>query len=159
MNYLTKYANTLILNGYRIIPVLTGKKSTNIQKWTEKSFVSLNDIKKGVSDSEFKAHQGIGILCNENVIGIDIDVYREDIVQEIKIWLKNIYGNSLLFRYGSRPKVLIPFKYVGKLTGKRQSPKYKDPNITKNGKPVEHMIEVLRGGAQFVAYNTTPTGQ
>ena len=159
MNYLTKYANTLILNGYRIVPVLTGKKSTNIQKWAEKSFVSLNDIKKGVSDSEFKAHQGIGILCNENVIGIDIDVYREDIVQEIKIWLKNIYGNSLLFRYGSRPKVLIPFKYVGKLTGKRRSPKYKDPNITKNGKPVEHMIEVLRGGAQFVAYNTTPTGQ
>ena len=75
MNYLTKYANTLILNGYRIIPVLTGEKGTNIQKWTEKSFVSLNDIKKGVSDSEFKAHQGIGILCNENVIGIDIDVY------------------------------------------------------------------------------------
>ena len=39
MNYLTKYANTLILNGYRIVPVLTGEKGTNIQKWTEKSFV------------------------------------------------------------------------------------------------------------------------
>ena len=48
MEYLTNYANTLILNGYRIIPVLTGKKSTNIQNWTEKSFVSLNDIKKGI---------------------------------------------------------------------------------------------------------------
>ena len=39
MDYLTNYANNLILNGYRIIPVLNGKKSTNIQKWTEKSFV------------------------------------------------------------------------------------------------------------------------
>lgn len=158
MKYLEKYANSLIFNDYNIIPVKTGEKRSLIKNWTEKEFNSLKEIKNAISEHEFETHQGIGILCNKDVIGIDIDVYNAAIVNEIKQWLKNIYGEALLFRYGNRPKVLIPFRYIGKLAGKRQSPKYKDPTTLKDGKPTEHMIEVLRGGAQFVAYNTLANG-
>lgn len=151
MNFLKKYADQLIENGYNIIPVQTGKKRPLFDEWTSSKFQSYDEMEAQLGKTHIKTHQGIGVLCNKDVIGLDIDVYNEDLTDELVSWLKDRYGNSLLFRYGNRPKVLLPFQYTGKMIGKRHSPKYEE-----NGK--KHQIEVLRGGAQFVAFNTLENG-
>lgn len=153
-NYLQEYADQLIANGYSIIPV-EGKRPHG-QNWQHSAYTSYFDICENLDDWAVKKSTNIGILCNRTqVIGVDIDVYDPTVSQLMIEYLRNNYGEGLLFRYGMRPKVLIPFRYIGSETNKRQTPFYNLPNKI-NDKPSR--IEIIRGG-QFVAFGEYKTDE
>ena len=154
-NYLKEYANRLISNGYTVIPV-EGKRPHG-KNWQHSRYTSYEDICQNLDDWSIDKSKNVGILCNRTqLIGVDIDVYDPVVTNLMIDYLRNNYGGGLLFRYGLRPKVLIPFRYIGANTNKRQTPLYKLPN-SQNGK--ESRIEIIRGG-QFVAFGeyVTDTG-
>ncbi len=147
MSYLQKLADTLIANGYRIVPV-EGKRPHG-NNWQHADYKSYSEIEQALPSALLKKSTNVGILCNRTeIVGLDIDVYDSVTVAKLVDFLVNIYGDCLLFRYGERPKVLIPFRYIGTDTGKRQTAYYDLPNPI-NDK--QSRIELIRGG-QFVAF-------
>ena len=145
MSYFMNVAAQLIANGYYPLPVKRDK-SIHIPNWQKLKLNDVEDIDLLIPTSYLKSHTGAGVLCNNTgLIGIDIDVYDEGIAALMIQYMRDKFGDGLLFRYGGRPKVLIPMQYQGEQNNKRMSAAF----MTGNNRS---RIEILRGG-KFVAYN------
>ena len=94
---------------------------------------------------------GLGIITGE-VTAVDVDCLNlklSDVIKEF-IFNKYVFRGDVLFRYGKRPKFLVPFRSPDSARGKRSSAVFVDEDGNKN------QIEILGQGQQFVAYGIHP---
>jgi hypothetical protein len=143
VNYLRKYAATLIDLGYEVIPLLTAMKRPVSNKW-QKTKATQEQAAEWAKDPE---KTGIGILSAKTP-AIDIDVRDRVIANRLHKWVHENVGKCPS-RYGERPKRILVFKASSPFT-KVQSSTYVDV------KGIEHKLEILGHGQQFVAFNIHP---
>ncbi len=97
---------------------------------------------------------GIGLRTGESVIGIDLDIYDQSMVNDVIEYcfseaFQVPFDMDYIIRVGQPPKALIPV-VCPEITSKLISEKY----IDENG--VINQIEILSTGQQFVAYGIHP---
>ena len=139
-NYSTPYpeiAQKLHEKGLEPVPLEPGQKFPKIKNW--------NSIQLPVKWPSNE--HGIGLRTGETVIGIDLDIYDQSMINEVVNWMfKDL---DILIRIGQPPKALIPV-ICPEITSKILSEKY----IDENG--VINQIEILSNGQQFVAFGVHP---
>lgn len=148
---LTSHGQTLLDNGYEIIPITPGYKyPKGVNNW--QTIPSDQDqLDKWISNG--RADNGVGIRCR-TAPAVDIDVRDQAIVERVQAMVQEVTGADYMYeRTGSAPKILIPFR-TDEPFKKVQSTLYVDPD------GVEHKVEILGDGQQYVAFAVHPdTGQ
>lgn len=152
VNYLKRYGETLVRNGYSVIPIVAGSKSPPIwmshkrgDPWSEVK-PSTKRVREWLDDRRL-TNPGVGIVCGD-VSGVDLDIRHPDISAE----MREICEERLGFgpqRIGYAPKRLLLFRCTERLR-KMSSPAY----IDEKGRKCQ--VEVLNAGEQFVAYAVHP---
>lgn len=140
MSGFRKQAQSLIANGYEIVPISKGKKAPLIKGWDSKTFTA-DDITAGVG---VKCGVGEYPLC-----AIDIDVMNEDLSRRIADFCTDELGYAVE-RVGKAPKTLLVYRAAEAGWSKVTSRKFGA------GK---YQVEVLGKGQQFVAYAVHPDTQ
>lgn len=127
----------LIRNGYDIIPVEPGQKGPFIKGWPS---IRYDETMAQSFIDEGNGYQGVGIISG-SVVGLDIDVTHQSVVDEITAEL----GDIKTLRIGRPPKALYVLLAEHDLS-KRRSKVYVDLDGNTQA------IELLGRGQQFVAY-------
>jgi hypothetical protein len=144
-DYLAQHGETLIDNGYSIVPIQRGKKAPGFDGWqkSRSTKAQLNEwLEYGHKNS------GVGIIT-KHTPAIDIDVLDDDVVKKLSAWIETNLSDEAPVRIGKAPKRLFMFR-CDEPFRKITSSKYVD----EWGQ--EHKIEVLGDGQQFVAYHIHP---
>jgi len=148
MSNFTTYGPILHKLGYEILTIGEGKQHPTISKWTtvEITPALLNDWARAAPEG-----QGVGIRCGE-VVAIDVDVYDEEVAQKVYDFIQSRFGCELVVRVGQAPKFLIPCR-TDETIRKMYTATYSDVF------GVDHRVEFLGKGQQFVAYHKHPKTQ
>lgn len=141
---LATHGNTLIDQGYHIVPILPGFKSPGFDGW-QKSVASKSLLKDWLEGGH--RNSGVGILT-KNTPAIDIDVRDDDVAERMEQWVREHIGAAPL-RVGRAPKRLMLFRTDTPFR-KMRSSKWVDQFGD------EHQIEILADGQQCVAYHKHP---
>jgi hypothetical protein len=144
----TRYAAVaakLAENGYRPVPIASGKKYPPLSKWQEFTYTR--------ESTRHYGNCGAGILLGD-VVAIDVDVDDPDAVAEITEELRRRLriGDvaEIPCRTGREPRVLLPFRTA------QPYPKRKSASFSMRSTGNEAHVEVLAKGQQFVAYHVHP---
>lgn len=131
----------LLQAGFRPIPV-NGKRPV-VKKWED---APMHPDQIAFWAAEFgRLNTG---LRTEDLVAVDLDIYHPEVAEAVEVSFVARFGPGLK-RFGEAPKRLL--LYGAKTPGlKITSPVYK----TMDG--VEHRVEVLGIGQQFVAYGIHP---
>lgn len=144
-NYFKKYAQPLIRNGFRIIPIPPGEKyPTGFHDWRNKDF---HPIYRQLSNHPKEA-SGVGVKCGEGLVCVDVDSTDEDISSDIIRFCFDRFGDSPV-RYGKAPKAALFYRV---LHGQKKV-KSKMFHDDFGGK---HELELLADGQQAVVYAVHP---
>lgn len=135
---------TMIANGYNIVPIAVGKKAPGFDNW-EKTRANKRVLKEWLSDGH--EHSGVGILTKDTP-GIDLDIRDKDVAEAAEEKVRELFGDAPV-RIGMAPKRLLLFRTDTPFK-KMRSNKYIDEWDEL------HQIEILGDGQQFVAYHTHP---
>ncbi len=137
-------AQSLIDNGYHIVPLKAGHKGPVIKSWQSREFTAA-DI-----------DAGIGVKCGVGdypICAIDVDVLDADLVASFSVWVQDNYGITCE-RVGNAPKTMLIYRMSGPAWRKNTSSWFTDTD------GVKQRLEILGKGQQFVAYHIHPdTGQ
>ena len=132
---------------YNLVPIAQGKKAPNLKRW--QTFESSPVLVKAWINKYKGTAAGVGILTAQ-FPAIDIDVEDEEIVDKVFEFIKSRHDVAF-YRQGQPPRLLIPFRLGGNPAFRKlASAKYADEF------DVEHRVEVLAEGQQYVAYHTHP---
>ena len=139
-----KLAQQLYNKGLEPIPIAPRQKFPTVKKWQSIS----------LPIEPWPNNYGIGLRTGKSVIGIDLDIYDQSMVDDILKYcfsedFQVPFDDEYLVRVGQPPKALIPV-VCPEITSKMISEKY----IDENG--VINQIEILSQGQQFVAYGIHP---
>jgi putative DNA primase/helicase len=149
-------ARRLLANNYLIVPIHPGQKRPMGANW-QNARLSAMDVPRVWANGA-----GIGILCGVGafpVYAVDIDVTVPRLAVDLERWCDKNLGVTCC-RIGRAPKRLLIYR--GEVDGirKRASANWFDPAIEgPDGKPIEHHVEVLGFGQQFVAAGIHPDTQ
>lgn len=130
-------ADQLYQKGLEPIPIAPGRKYPKLTGWPA---VSLP-----ITPWPSNQH-GIGLRTGKSVIGIDLDIYSQALINDIT---QRFFDDSYLIRVGQPPKALIPV-ICPEIESKMLSEKFIDDQ------GVINQIEILSSGQQFVAYGIHP---
>ena len=143
-------AQRLADNGYAPLPLIWGEKRPPIKDWQNYQYAP-SDVKR-------HARCGVGILGGRGVVGVDIDILRQDLAAELDELAVTTLGKAPK-RIGKAPKCLRLYR-IEETFGKIQTPMYRwpdDPPVSQErGGFKGHKIEILAEGQQFVAFNNHP---
>jgi bifunctional DNA primase/polymerase-like protein len=128
-------AQALYQKGYEPIPLPPGKKYPTKKGW----------LTMAIDLSNWPLGHGVGLRTGLGVQGLDIDVYHEDVVNDLLASLPFPY----MTRTGQPPKTLVPI-CCPDITKKMFSNQWVDAN------GVVNQIEILSRGQQFVAFGIHP---
>lgn len=142
--YLAKYGEAVLDNGYSICFIRPGEKRPVGDDWEEKVH-GPKALAKAVSNG--KAGFGVGIKTKDTP-GVDIDCYDKKIVKHMIAFTEDLCGETLQ-RVGNAPKTLLVYR-TDKPFPKTQSKVYLDDK----GRGIK--LEVLGAGQQFVALHVHP---
>ena len=143
MNYFKQHGQDLLRAGYEVLPIRPGEKRPALKNWE-----SLLVDKKAVADwSKQFPSAGLGIRTTKTP-AVDIDVRDAEIVEKIIEWCQEHIGRTIA-RVGYAPKTLMVYRTEKPFT-KLSSKKYRD------WQGLEHRIEILGDGQQFVAFHVHP---
>lgn len=142
--YLAKYGEAVLDNGYSICFIRPGEKRPVGDDWEEKVH-GPKALAKAVSNG--KAGYGVGIKTKKTP-GVDIDCYDKKIVKHMISFTEDLCGETLQ-RVGNAPKTLLVYR-TDKPFPKTQSKVY----IDDKGRSIK--LEVLGAGQQFVALHVHP---
>ena len=95
----------LLEQGYSPVPVKNGEKSPAIRGWS-KLGGQIDEAAIRSWDERFPNADGTGIILGD-VIGIDIDVDQEAIVDELLGLLTEQLNDDLLIRIGNAPRAMV----------------------------------------------------
>lgn len=143
-DYLARHGDTLIDQGYSVVPIQQGKKAPGFDGW-QKSKSTKSQVKDWLNDG-FK-NAGVGILTKVTC-AIDIDCLDSTTALKFERWCLNEIGDAPV-RIGKAPKRLLLFRTDVPFR-KLRSAVYVDDFGDKQ------MIEVLGDGQQFVAFHIHP---
>lgn len=148
--YMEEFGVAIAKNGYEVIPIVPGEKRPAGKNWQK-----LAGTVEGVHDyiADGKGAHGIGIksrLCP----AIDLDLYDEEMIAEVKKVILEIVGDTPLKRIGKAPKVLWVYRQEKDgMFPKVDTGMWIDPH----GR--ESKVEILADGQQFVAAHIHPDTQ
>lgn len=144
-NFLAQHGDTLLDNGYPLIPIKPGDKVpghwtgsawTNMPKWQR--FCTAQPAQAELEQWQAWPDAGIGIPCGL-VVGIDIDVMDAALAQRIAELARMKLGDTPALRIGQQPKQMLVYRTD-------------TPFQSFDAKP----LQVLALGRQFVAYGIHP---
>ena len=142
--YLAHYGHRLLAQGFPIIPIRVGTKHPGFKGWQQ--IQATPDLVTEWLRTEFEG-AGIGVLTR-HFPAIDLDVLDAGIVQKLVNWCHTHIGPTLQ-RVGAAPKQLLVYRTEHPFR-KMTSAKYID------FLGLEHKVEILGSGQQFVAYAVHP---
>lgn len=146
MDFLKEIGPTLIDHGFNIVPIKRGfKHPEGLVGWRTAKAATLKDLKRWSSNGF--AGGGVGINTTNNP-AIDLDIYDEDIVDEMVSFCTLMFGTAPQ-RTGLAPKTLLAYR-TDEPFSKLTSQTFVDPL------GFEHRVEILGRGQQFVAYAEHP---
>lgn len=171
--YFHTFGQSLLSNGYLIIPIKPGHKKPAISEWPT-ARLGQGDLLK------FPGH-GVGVLCGQGehpICALDIDTTQPALAARFTAWCQDNLG-ATGERVGKAPKILMAYHAEGAGWGKATGALFSDnwvqhpttgrwyahgwkeiagpdgaPKLVSIGQ--EHRLEVLGKGQQFVAYATHP---
>lgn len=133
-------AVSLVETGYRIIPITAGEKSPGFKDWRHYE-ATAEKIGKWADNGN------IGILTDDTP-AIDLDIKDEALALEMEAFVLDLLGDAPV-RVGMAPKRLLLF---------RANERFRkvDSGFFVDAAGVEHKVEVLGEGQQFVAFGIHP---
>lgn len=143
-SYFQAYGQSLLDNGYPIIPIKPGHKRPALSGW-QNARMSTNDLAK-------YPNHGVGVLCGQGaqpIAAIDIDTLDEALADRFAAWCHDNLGPTCE-RVGQAPKVLLVYRAAVEGWGKATGAWFEDLSSAR------HRVEILGNGQQFVAYHTHP---
>ena len=147
MNYFKDQGPLLLVNGYRIVKIAGRGKNPIENGWTRK-IVTAEDC-----ENDNAADRSVGIICGEDVMCVDVDIYEYELADEIMAVIKGLHPDSIIpTRYGARPKFAMLFRNVDNLAPTR-SPLY---TKGEGDEKVTAQIEFRGKNQQFVAFGIHP---
>ena len=147
MNYFKDQGPLLLVNGYRIVKIAGRGKNPIENGWTRK-IVTAEDC-----ENDNAADRSVGIICGEDVMCVDVDIYEHELADEIMAVIKGLHPDSIIpTRYGARPKFAMLFRNVDNLAPTR-SPLY---TKGEGDEKVTAQIEFRGKNQQFVAFGIHP---
>lgn len=158
--YLADHGESLIANGYNIVPIKPGEKFPPYDGWqrTEATIAKLQGWlehglkyeKEGKKLSVDVSEAGVGLLT-KNTPGVDIDVSDEPLARHMENWVHEHFGLAPV-RVGRAPRRLLLF---------RCSEPFSKVNSSEflNEWGEKQKVEILANGQQFVAYHIHPDTQ
>lgn len=147
MNYFKDQGPLLLVNGYRIVKIAGRGKNPIENGWTRK-IVTAEDC-----ENDNVADRSVGIICGEDVMCVDADIYEPELADRIMEIIKNLHPDCIIpTRYGARPKFAMLFRNVDNLAPTR-SPLY---TKGEGDEKVTACIEFRGKNQQFVAFGIHP---
>lgn len=140
---LRKYGAKLLENGYSILPIPSGKKGPVEPKW--QSLRANPNMVRAWSEGKYK-HGNIGFHTRLTP-AVDIDIYDEKMSALMAHHAQEIIGKTIT-RVGQAPKTMLIYRTDAPFS------KQKITFVDLDG--VEHSIEVLGDGQQFVGIGIHP---
>lgn len=142
--FLADYGPRLLAQGYPIVPIRPGKKHPGFKGW-EKTHADEHHVRRWI-DNGFR-NGGVGVLT-KHFPAVDLDVQDSAIVALLIAWCEKHLGTTVM-RVGKAPKTLLVYR-TDEPFAKVASAKYVDFT------GLEHKVEILGDGQQFVAYAIHP---
>lgn len=139
-DYLAAYGNTLIEQGYEIVPIKVGSKAPGFDGW-QKVKANARNVTNWLNNGH--EHSGVGILT-AHTPAIDLDIYDSDMAERIEKLCIDKFG-AMPIRVGKAPKRLLVFR-TDEPFKKLKTGKFEDEWGD------QHEVEILGEGQQFVAY-------
>ncbi len=134
-------AVSLVENGYAILPIQSGEKRPTFNGWRQYQ-ATADRIER-----EWQGKGNIGILTDRTP-AIDIDIKDEAMALEMERVVLDLLGDAPV-RIGMAPKRLLVFR--------TSAPFRKvDSGFFTDAEGVQHKVEVLGEGQQFVAFGIHP---
>jgi hypothetical protein len=146
MRYLKEYGAQLVALGYSIIPIPPGTKGPRKPGW-QKIAATPEIVDAWLANGS--VDDGVGILA-ARAPAIDVDIMDAQIAEEVRRLLERHFGPVLHTRIGMAPKFLVPFRCTAPF--KKLSSDYYVDTVT----DIEHHVEILADGQQWVAYHEHP---
>ena len=147
MNYFKDQGPLLLVNGYRIVKIAGRGKNPIENGWTRK-IVTAEDC-----ENDNAADRSVGIICGEDVMCVDVDIYEHELADEIMAVIKGLHPDCIIpTRYGARPKFAMLFRNVDNLAPTR-SPLY---TKGEGNEKFTAQIEFRGKNQQFVAFGIHP---
>lgn len=147
MNYFRDQGPLLLVNGYRIVKIAGRGKNPIENGWTRK-IVTAEDC-----ENDNAADRSVGIICGEDVMCVDADIYEHELADRIMAVIKGLHPDCIIpTRYGARPKFAMLFRNVDNLSPTR-SPMY---TKGEGDERVTAQIELRGKNQQFVAFGIHP---
>lgn len=150
--YLEKYGESVLANGFEIIPIKPGTKRPPFDKWEE---IRATPKKLDRWLDHGRGAHGIGILARKTPL-VDIDCRDPEIVKAMVRFTQKLLGKTLQ-RVGFAPKTGLVYR-TSRPFPKVNSAVFVDPEDDA-AKPATHKLEVLGDGQQFVAFAIHPDTQ
>ena len=144
-SYLADYGETLVANGYHVIPIMPGSKVPG--RCTAGEWLPYLDwsrhCDRPTQPLEIDIWRrwpacGVGIACG-NVVGLDIDILDGELAIQLADLATAMLGETPCIRIGQSPKRLLVYRTDTPFAGRKR-----------------HPLEVLARGQQFVAYAVHP---
>ncbi len=144
-SYLADYGETLVANGYHVIPIMPGSKVPG--RCTAGEWLPYLDwsrhCDRPTQPLEIDIWRrwpacGVGIACG-NVVGLDIDILDGVLAIQLADLATAMLGETPCIRIGQSPKRLLVYRTDTPFAGRKR-----------------HPLEVLARGQQFVAYAVHP---
>ena len=140
-DFLTR-ALELHKRGYTVLPVKPSLKRVVIEGWSSLE-ATAEDIRGWAKSGYKKGNIGIN---TRHTPAVDIDVYDESVAQHMEDWIIQNYGDACV-RVGRAPKRLLLF---------RTDTPFRKMSATFTDGKIDHKLEILGAGQQFVAYGIHP---
>lgn len=134
-------AVSLVENGYAIIPIEAGQKRPGFKKWQQYE-ASVDRV-----NSEWPKQGNIGILTARTP-AVDIDSLDEQMARDMERFVIDLLGEAPT-RVGRAPKRMLVFRT-------NEPFRKRDSGFFADAQGVEHKLEVLGDGQQFVGYGIHP---
>lgn len=145
--FIRSHGPRLVKLGHPIAPIKPGSKAPHIANWQRIDFNAM-DLSRRFTGYGVGVKTGVPSADGHAVIGVDLDISDPAMVELMERWCRERLGEAPV-RIGRAPRTMLVFR-TSKLFRKKHSRTFRSPD------GLEHAVEVLGTGQQFLAYAVHP---